>query len=716
MSALGVRYGGDWNPEQWDDATITEDIRLMGEAKVNLVTLGVFSWALTEPEEGRYDFAWLIDIMDRCAEAGISVDLATGTASPPAWLARTYPETLPIDRDGRVLEFGSRQHYSPTSPIYREKATALTRALAQAVAFHPALALWHINNEYGCHVSESFDPVSIAAFRTWLAERYLNIDALNASWGTTFWSQRYASFDEIGAPASLPTFHNPGHLRDWRHFFSDQLRACYEAEAAVLREITPDVPITTNFMGMFAPIDYWTWAEAVDVVADDSYPDPATPFAAHEVAMTGDLMRSLGGNRPFLLMEQAPGAVQWRESNATKRPGQYRLWSLSRVGHGADGILQFQWRQSESGSETFHSGMLPHAGTETPQWREVCELGEDLDKLADVVGQVPTNRIGIVLDWKAQWAGEALISRAPLDHFREVRHWHRTWWEAGFGVDILPVDAEFAPYDIVVIPGLVAVPGDGSDLAARIRRAAEAGTHVLLAGPTAHTDAQLHAFLGGYGGPLAREAGVRIYDHACEAQASHWPWTNEPTRPRIDRISGAVSTPAAQGPIELSVKADSDLAKVAQAAGLDEGWCTGEDWADLLETTNPDVEVLARYAQRGAAADYAGVPAITRLRFSPSPLGRVGAIWWVGTQLQAPGRVALAALTASSANLAPTGAQLWPAGIECVSRGDCLFFLNHSDREITLPGVLTETAIIAGGGSGEGTDLVLPARTGAVIR
>ena len=732
-STQGLRYGGDWNPEQWDEATIAEDIRLMGQAQVNLVTLGVFSWALTEPEEGRYDFDWLIRIMDRCAEAGIDVDLATGTASPPAWMAVNHPETLPVDRDGRTLGFGSRQQYSPANPYVRGKMVDLARALADAVKGHPALAMWHVGNEYGCHVAESFDPESIRQFRLWLAEKYQTVDQLNDAWGTAFWSQCYASFDQVGAPGVMPAFHNPGHVADWRQFFSDQMLACYLAEVDALREITPDLPITTNFMGVFPFADYWQWARHVDVVADDSYPEPAAPFGAHEDALGGDLMRSLGGNRPYILMEQTTEAVQWRQYNASKRPGQYRLWSLSRVGHGADGILQFQWRQSKAGSETFHSAMVPHAGTDTPVWRDVCDMGDDLAKLGGVAGEVPTNRIGIVIDWQAQWAGEALIARAPLDHFAQVRRWHRTFWEAGFGVDFVPVDGDFAAYDVIVLPSLAALPGDGQEFAARVRRAAESGTQVVVAGPTGLVDGRLHAFLGGYAGPLAEVAGLTVYGHACTAPQLTEPWLDEPVRPRLDRLSGAVSTPASGDDIEMTIKPSSPLAEVAHAAGLGEAWCQGSTWMELVRTTCDDVEVLARYADRGAGADQAGLPAIMRRTF-PVVEGRpAGGIWWVGTQLEAPARAGMAALTAVTARVNPTGGQMFPAGIECIARGQWLFFLNHSEREVTLPAILAGREVVVGTAAdavaspdsadssgaharAEGDALVLPPRTGAVTR
>ncbi|MDO4613785.1 MAG: beta-galactosidase [Actinomycetaceae bacterium] len=707
MTTLSPRYGGDWNPEQWDEDTIAEDIRLMQEAGVNLVTLGVFSWALTEPEEGRYDFDWLVKLMDRCAEAGIGVDLATGTASPPAWMARNHPETLPIDRNGRTLEFGSRQQFSPANPYVRDKAAALAGALARAVKGHPALCLWHVGNEYGCHIAESYDPISIEQFRLWLADHYASIDDLNASWGTTFWSQRYSSFDEVGAPAPLPTFHNPAHLRDWKHFFSDAMIACYEAEAQVLREVTPDIPITTNFMELFEAIDYWKLAEGVDVVANDSYPDPADPYSAHRVAFVSDLMRCLGGNSPSILMEQTTAAVQWRNYNALKRPGQYRLWSLGHIAHGADAILQFQWRQSDAGSETFHSAMVDHAGTASPHWDEVCELGAELAGLSEVVGKVPTNRIAIVVDWHAQWASRCLIARGPLDHFADVKAWHRTLWEAGFGVDLVPVQASFTAYDIVIVPSLVALPGDGADVSARLRQAGESGTRVIVSGPTGLTDAELHAFHGGYGGPLAREAGVFVYDTACGVPELSEKWMDEPVRPRLDRITGAIATPARETTAYMSVTHGSPLGEVG--VGFDEGWAHGETWADLLQVIDDDVEVWARWARHGLMSDYADAPAMTHRR-----LGE-GAIVWAGTRLGAAARAAVAAWAVGETDLNPTGGEFLPAGVECVQRGDVYFYLNHSEREVELEAAARDSRYLAGAGTVQADTVCLPARSGIAL-
>ncbi|MEP6752010.1 MAG: beta-galactosidase, partial [Candidatus Dormiibacterota bacterium] len=284
----------------------------MREAGVNLVSLGIFAWSRLEPEEGRFAFDWLDRIMNLLHEGGVSVDLATATASPPPWMAHAHPEMLPVLADGVRLWPGARQHYCPSSPIYREGTRRLVDALATRYAEHPALVMWHVGNEYACHVPACFCDISARAFRAWLKDRYVDIDGLNRAWGTDFWSQRYSAWDEVLPPRRTPTWPNPSQELDFMRFSSDELLACYEIEHRVLTELSPNVPVTTNFMRFFKPLDYWKWAEREDIVTDDVYQDPLDPEAGMRSAMAGDLMRSLGHGKPWLLMEQSPNRVNWR--------------------------------------------------------------------------------------------------------------------------------------------------------------------------------------------------------------------------------------------------------------------------------------------------------------------------------------------------------------------------------------------------------------------
>ncbi|CAM5427323.1 hypothetical protein SALBM217S_02965 [Streptomyces griseoloalbus] len=388
-------HGGDWNPEQWPEETWQEDVRLMREAGVNSVTLGVFSWSRIEPRPGERDFGWLDRLMDLAHDHGIGVVLATPTASPPPWMGRLHPDTLPADADGHTELWGGRQHFSHSSATYRRLAAAITEDLAARYAGHPALTLWHINNEY-CTYDHGDE--AAARFRTWLRHRHGTLDALNTAWGTAFWSQTYGDWAEVLPPRRTHYLKNPAQVLDFRRFTSDMLLECFTAERDIVRRHTPQVPVTTNVMPLWSGLDAWRWAEEQDVVSVDLYPDPDDPFGAQHGALVQDMTRSQARG-PWMLMEQAAGAVNWRPVNRPKPRGLNRLWSLQAVARGADAVCSFQWRQSRQGAEKFHSGMLGHALLE-----RLFAAGRY--HLLSASGLLPPRLTGLWTgDWDTAWSG-----------------------------------------------------------------------------------------------------------------------------------------------------------------------------------------------------------------------------------------------------------------------------------------------------------------------
>ncbi|MFE6639156.1 beta-galactosidase [Streptomyces tendae] len=463
-----ILYGGDYNPEQWPEETWPEDIRLMKAAGVNSVTLGVFSWSKLEPRPGVHDFGWLDRLMDLLHEAGIGVVLATPTASPPPWLGHLHPDTLPRDADGRTEWWGGRQHFSHSSTVYRRHAAAITEALAARYASHPALTLWHINNEYCTH---DYGDEAATRFRRWLQDRYGTLDALNTAWGTAFWSQGYGDWAEVAPPRHAHYLRNPGQVLDFRRFTSDMLLECYTAERDIVRRHTPHIPVTTNFMPLWSGQDAWRWAEEEDVVSVDLYPDPRDPFGAQEGALVQDMTRSQARG-PWMLMEQAAGPVNWRGVNHPKPRGLNRLWSLQAVARGADAVCYFQWRQSRQGAEKFHSGMVGHAGEHGRTHQEVVELGADLARLGPhVAGGTVGSDIAVLHDWHAWWAAdqEARPS-ARVDHADVLRAWHRALWRGGLTTDFAHPEDDLTPYKAVVVPQLYALTDAAVDnLLAHVR-------------------------------------------------------------------------------------------------------------------------------------------------------------------------------------------------------------------------------------------------------
>ncbi|MGR0321221.1 beta-galactosidase [Agromyces sp. ZXT2-3] len=508
-----MHYGADYNPEQWPEDIWPDDIARMREAGVTMVSLGIFAWSRIQPREGEFDFEWLDRVIDLLHEGGIAVDLATATASPPPWATAAYPEMLPQDEDGATYWPGSRQQFAPSSPVYRRLAGELVTAIAERYAQHPAVVMWHVNNEYGCHLNADYSDAARDAFRRWLAERHGDIQALNEAWGTDFWSQRYRSFDEVLPPRKAPYSRNPGQELDFRRFTSDMLLECYLLEREIIRAAGATQPITTNFMGAFKPANYAEWAQHMDVVSDDCYPDPNDPESFRAAAFQRDLVRSLKPDVPWILMEQATNALNWRPANAPKAPGQMAALSAQAIGRGADGILFFQWRQSRAGAEKFHSAMLPHAGTETRTWREVVALGETLAALPELPSGDETARdarVALVFDWENWWAVEASDHpQNALDYLAVIQRWYRALHRRHVQVDIVPAARVGEGYDVAIAPLLYLVrEADAAALTSFV----EGGGH-LLVGPFSDVVDEVDRFRdGGFATQLGPLCGIRIED------------------------------------------------------------------------------------------------------------------------------------------------------------------------------------------------------------
>ena len=624
-------YGGDYNPDQWPEAIWEEDARLMQEAGVNLVSLGIFAWSKLEPQPGVYDFSWLDRIIELLHARGVSIDLATPTASPPPWLVRLDPDVLPVTAGGVKLGLGSRRHICPHNVTYREHAARLVTQLAHRYGNHPALKLWHIDNEYACHVGECFCETSAQAFRQWLRARYGTLEALNAAWGTTFWSQQYGDWQEIQPPRQAPAFINPSQTLDWQRFCSDSWLTCFEDQKVILREITPDIPLTTNFMGFHKGLDYWAWAAREDIVSNDAYPDTSEPDWMIGSAMVCDLIRSLGKGRPWLLMEQATTHVNWRVRNVTKRPGVMRLGSYQAISRGANGVMFFQWRASQFGAEKFHSAMLPHVGTDTRVWREVKTLGAELKHLDGLLDSEVRAEVAILFDWENWWALEQ--EGKPLNDLRLmplIKSYYTALYHQGVTADFVHPEADLSHYRLVIAPQLYLV---NDRAVGNITQYVTAGGVLLMSFFSGVVDERDHVRLGGYPAPFQKLLGMHVEEFAPYSTSQ----TNE-----IHTLDGQRFS------------------------------CT--QWSDVIRLHG--AESLATYLHDY----YAETPAITRHQYGQ------GIGFYLGTMLDDEGLSWLLERVSAEAKLPVSPAA--PIGVELIRRSDeahsWLFALNYSDQSVEI--------------------------------
>ncbi|AIR96697.1 beta-galactosidase [Streptomyces glaucescens] len=660
-----LAFGGDYNPEQWPESVWQEDVRLMREAGVSMVSVGIFSWALLEPAPGAYDFGWLDRLLDLLHANGVRVDLGTPTVVPPVWFYREHPEALPVTADGTRYEFGSRGAICHSNADYRAAAARITTELARRYGDHPALAMWHVHNEYGVPVSACYCDSCAAHFRRWLADAYGTVDAVNEAWGTAFWGQRYTGLEQINPPRVTPTAGNPAQALDYKRFADATIRENFVAERDILHRLSPGVPVTTNFMTALSQcdsLDYWAWGREVDLVTNDHYLITDGRRTHVNLAMAADLTRSVAGGAPWLLLEHSTSGVNWQARNPAKAPGQMARNSLAHVARGSEGAMFFQWRQSRRGAEKFHSAMVPHGGTDTRVWREVVELGASLGALHEIRGTRTRPDVAVLWDWHSWWA-QNLEWRPSEDHDARERadSFYEALYDRHLTVDFAHPEADLSAYPLVVVPALYLM----TEAAGRnLRTYVENGGTLLVSYFSGIVDEHDAVHEGAHPGALRDVLGLTVEEFS----------------PLLEGESVRVTGPGGVPDLAADVWTEFVVPRGAETV-----W----SYADGLT---------------------AGRPAVTRHR-----LGE-GTAWYVSTRLAADGLDAVLARAAEDAGLPPrTGL---PRDVEVVLRtgesGTYLFALNHTGTDAEVPLETPGTELLTGERAAGGVEV--PAGAVRVVR
>lgn len=502
-------HGADYNPDQWRHipGTLDEDIRLMKLSHCNIMSVGIFSWAALEPEEGQYDFGWLKEVLDKLHANGVSVLLATPSGARPAWMSQKYPEVLRVRPDGGRNLHGERHNHCYTSPVYRDFVKKMNTALAEAFGHHPAVVGWHVSNEYGgeCHCE-----LCQAEFRKFLQNKYGTLETLNQAWWTGFWAKTYTDWSQLHSPTPIGETCIHGLTLDWKRFVTHQTVDFMRAEVAPLKEITPELPVTANMMHTYDGLDYYRFRDVIDFASFDCYPrwgvEADDVLEAERAAFNYDIMRSLKDG-PWVLMESTPSQVNWQNICMLKRPGVHLQASMQAVAHGADSIQYFQWRKSRGSTEKFHGAVVDHVGNEhTRTFREVTEVGEWLQKLQPVLGADVPKQVALIYDMDNLWAQENAQGPRKDKRYAEVVVEHYGALKRnGLTVDVIDETMDFAPYRMIVAPQMYLVkPG----VAERLKEFVRAGGVLVSTYYTGYVDENDLVKLGGWPGDMMDLFGI----------------------------------------------------------------------------------------------------------------------------------------------------------------------------------------------------------------
>lgn len=635
----GILHGSDYNPDQWLDRPdiLEKDIKLMKKAKMTSMSLGIFSWSAYEPTEGEFHMDWLKDIMDKLYENGIYTILATPSGARPAWLDEKYPECMRVGADDHRAHHGVRHNHCMSSPKFREKTDIIINKIIDTVGKHPGLAMWHLSNEFG---GECFCPLCKKKFQDYLANKFDNdINKLNKAWWTGFWSHTYNDFSQIEPPYLNGEFSVMGLNLEWKRFTTWNTTDYMKSEIDIIRKRTPNIPITTNFMQLFPGLDYRVMAKELDVISWDSYPvfhnnyETMADTMAHN-SFDHAVMRSLKKNQPFMLMECAPGLVNWHEYNKLKRPGVHKLFSAQAVACGSDTVQYFQWRKSRGSFEQYHGAVVDHLGTDdTRVFKEVAEVGAMLDSLSNVKGTIVKPKAALIFDWDNMWAIDNMrgLSDKTKNYAKTCIQIYHEFLKLGIDMNVVASDDNLDDYNVVIAPMLYMLrPGASDNLKAFVKR----GGQLMATYLTGYVDDNTLCYLGGFPGD------------------------------GLSELFGVISE-------EIDTYYDSDE---NSATFTDGHKAIIHDYAEILRVS--DTDILAKYDKDF----YAGTPAITCKNFGK------GKAYYVGARIDMDSMSGLFKTMLKETN---TTYLTLPAGIEYHKREDesgkaIEFYLNVTENEITF--------------------------------
>lgn len=458
--------GAYYYPEHWDESQWERDFRKMREMGFEFTHFAEFAWAQLEPEEGRYDFSWLDRAVELAAKYDLKVIMCTSTATPPVWLSRKYPEILLKNEDGTVLDHGARQHASFSSPLYRKLSYRMIEQLAKHYGNDPRIIGWQLDNEPA--VQFDYNAAAQQGFRDFLRKKYTgNIRLLNEAWGTSFWSEVYASFDEITLPKRAQMFMNHHQILDYRRFAALQTNEFLDEQCKLIKKYAVNQWVTTNYIpnyeeghiGGSPSMDFQSYTRYM--VYGDNEGIGRRGYRVGNplrIAWANDFFRPIQGS--YGVMELQPGQVNWGSINPQPLPGAVRLWLWSVFAGGSDFICTYRFRQPLYGTEQYHYGIVGTDGvTVTPGGREFATFMEEIRALRSLSAprehkpaDYKARRTAILFNHENSWSIERQKQNHTWNTLGHIEKYYRALKSFGAPVDFISESKNFSDYPVVIAP------------------------------------------------------------------------------------------------------------------------------------------------------------------------------------------------------------------------------------------------------------------------
>lgn len=510
-------HGGDYNPEQWLNnrdykLEIESDIERLKASGINFVTVGVFNWAIINPQEDVYNFEYLDYIVERYTEEGFDIIMSTPTGGFPNWLKKKYSSINRTDSNGVQRTFGDRHNHCYNSPDTVREITKINEVIAKRYK-DSNIILWHISNEMQ---GECFCEHCMSEYRDWLKARYGAIEILNQEWNMNFWSHTYNDFSEVNPPLDYGDGSNPCMRLSWTRFNTYSACTMYKREVAAIQKHIPDAKHTTNLCyGLGHNFNYHSFAQEMDIVSWDSYHEWHRNDD-HETAMYGilnfDLMRGLK-QQNFFLMESTPNTANWRYASKNKREKMNEITSLLSIAYGSQSVGYFQMKRSPNHAEMYHSAVIDDFVGKNRFTKELKALGDKLEKMTAVLDTTVKNDIAIIFDYEVRDIINYNVGPRKVggmgycEYFEEI---HKSFVSHGVNVDVVNLNNDLTKYKGIVIPMHVMLSDEQIDMLTML---ANNGTKLYITAYTGITDMENNLQFGGLNPKFSKLLGHDLIEY-----------------------------------------------------------------------------------------------------------------------------------------------------------------------------------------------------------